>query len=90
MSSVIQFLEAAGRGLALSPARYAAAVAALDVDDAQRQALLDRDYIALNELLDGRAKVLCLITTPDQEHESNPDDSDGNGVPDDDESQLQA
>ncbi len=67
MSNVIQFLEAAGRTPTMSPAHYAAAVQALDVNDAQRQALLARDHAGLNDLLDGRTKMYCYIATPDDD-----------------------
>ena len=69
MSNVIQFLESLGRNpaAALPHADYAAAVAALEIDDAQRQALLDRDHAALNGLLGGRAKVYCLVAPAENE-----------------------
>lgn len=89
MSNVIQFLESLGSNPVLnrrSPAEYGAAVAALEADDDQRQALLDRDHVALNELLDGRAQVLFVVCTPgDNQDESLPDDADGDGVPDQEE-----
>ena len=86
MSQIIQFLEAAGREPALSPAGYATAVATLDIPDAQRQALLAGDPTALSALLDGRSRMICLVNAPleDEEHEGNPDDRDGDGVPDED------
>lgn len=90
MSNAIQFLETLGRNPALihsSAQAYAQAVAELDVDDMQRSALLDRDHAVLNALLEGRARMLCAICTPDDdsEQEAIPDDSDpdGDGVPDD-------
>lgn len=64
MSNVIHFLEALGSNPALtklSAAQYAATVAALDVDDSQRQALLDRDQTALNGLLGGRDEMRCVV-----------------------------
>jgi hypothetical protein len=69
MSNVIQFLESLGRNPAndLSSADYAAAVAVLEIDDSQRQALLDRDHVALNDLLGGRAKVYCLVAPAENE-----------------------
>ena len=84
MSNVIQFLESLGRNpaSALPHADYAAAVAALEIDDAQRQALLDRDHAALNGLLGGRAKVYCLVAPAenepqqDDQQESEDDDQD--------------
>ena len=68
ISNVIQFLEALGSNAALtklSAANYAANVAALNVDDAQRQALMDRDQGALNGLLGGRKKMRCMIWAPE-------------------------
>ena len=70
MSSVIQFLEAMGRNPGVhgaSAADYAATVALLEIDDAQRQALLACDATALNSLLEGQAKMFCIIATPDEE-----------------------
>lgn len=64
MSKVIRFLEALGSNSALtklSAAQYAATVAVLDVDDAQRQALLDRDQATLTGLLGGREEMRCLV-----------------------------
>ncbi len=81
MSNVIQFLEAMGRKPALSPADYAASVAALEVDDAQRQALLERDHAGLNELLDGRVKMFCVIATPDERAPNDAPDQDDGYVP---------
>ena len=91
MSNVIQFLEAMGRNPGvhgLSAADYAASVALLEIDGAQREALLTRNPAALNDLLEGRSKMFLLINTPNpDDHEAIPDDddSDGDGVPDDDE-----
>lgn len=64
MSNVIQFLESLGSNQALSSADYAASVAALDVNDAQRQALICRDHRGLSDLHEGRATMRCLIMTP--------------------------
>lgn len=62
MSKAIQFLEALGSNPGkLSAAEYAANVSALDVDAAQRQALMDRDQETLGGLLGGRDKMRCLI-----------------------------
>lgn len=62
MSNVIQFLAAMGGSPAnLSAAEYWANVSALDVDAAQRQALMDRDQCALSGLLGGRAEMRCLV-----------------------------
>jgi hypothetical protein len=62
MSNVIQFLAAMGGNPdILSAAEYSAIVSALDVDAAQRQALMDRDQCALARLLGGRAEMRCLV-----------------------------
>ena len=79
MSNVVQFLESLGRNPAVN---YSAAVAALDVEDAERQALLARDQSALNDLLGGRKKVLCALfpaegDEPQQEEQPEPDDAPG-------------
>ena len=65
MSNVIQFLETMGKKPALSAGEYAATIATLGVNDVQRQALLDRDHTALNNLLGGRAKMRFYVNTPD-------------------------
>jgi len=90
MSNVIRFLEAMGRNPGihgLTAADYAASVALLGIDRAQQQALLDRNPLALNDLLDGRPKMFLLINIPNpDDHEAIPgDDEDGDGVPDADE-----
>lgn len=62
MSNAIRFLESMGANPAmarLSAAEYRATVELLDVDDAERDALLSRDAIALNGLLGGRSKMYC-------------------------------
>lgn len=68
MTSAIGFLERAGRS-GFSPAQYAAGVSLLDIDKRQRQALLDRDAIRLNELLGGRRRLLFAILAPDEDAE---------------------
>ena len=80
MSNVIQFLEAMGRNPGvhgLSAADYAASVALLEIDGAQQQALLDRNPAALNGLLEGRAKMFCMISTPDKRAPGEAPDDDG-------------
>jgi hypothetical protein len=66
MSNVIRFLETMGRK-PISPADYAATVAALEIEAPQRKALLDRDQGALNELLDGRRQLRCAIFAADED-----------------------
>jgi hypothetical protein len=66
MSNVIRFLETMGRK-PISPADYAATVAALEIEAPQRKALLDRDQGALSELLDGRRQLRCAIFAADED-----------------------
>ena len=66
MSNIIRFLETMGRK-PVSPADFAASVAALEVGAPQRKALLDRDQDALNELLDGRRQLKCAIFAADED-----------------------
>ena len=67
MSNVVQFMERLGSGPRnLSVADYAASVAALDIDDEQRRALLDRDHDALSGLLGGREKMMCVVWPADE------------------------
>lgn len=78
MSQIIQFLDAAGSNGQLSAADYAASVAMLQIDTNQKQALLDRDPVALAALLDGRMRMFCFINSPDSdEPEPLQDDEDG-------------
>lgn len=66
MSNIIRFLETMG-SKPISPADYAATVAALEVGAPQRKALLDRDQDALSELLDGRRQLKCAIFAADED-----------------------
>ncbi|HVR81745.1 MAG TPA: hypothetical protein VHF02_06660 [Luteimonas sp.] len=68
MSNVIRFLEAMG-SQQLSAAEYAVTVAALEIDAPQRQALLERDQSALNDLLGGRASVFFAICAAEEDEE---------------------
>lgn len=72
MSNVIRFLESMGAnatGGRVSAMEYAAAVEILDVEPRLRQALQDRDVPALTGLLNGRAKMFCMIVAPESEEE---------------------
>jgi hypothetical protein len=60
MLTTVRFLEAMG-SKPLSAADYSAAVAMLEIDEPQRQALMDRDQIALGGLLAARDTMCCLI-----------------------------
>ena len=83
MSNVIAFLEKMGNNAALahqSPDDYVAAVDQLGLDDAPRQALLDRDASALNGLLGGRMKMMCLLLPADgEEPQQGEEQPDGDG-----------
>lgn len=67
MSNVIGFLETLGSRPALSPADYANAVALLDADGAQREALLDRNATGLGNLLGGQPRMWCAVFAPDEQ-----------------------
>lgn len=89
MDNVIAFLERMGRDplLANLPAdELAAAIDAAGLDDAPRQALLDRNADALNGLLGGRHKMLCLLFPAEGDDQKKQDDEKEDGEqPDDDE-----
>jgi hypothetical protein len=83
MSNVIRFLESVG-GTPVTAADYAASVAALNVEDSERQALLGRDSDALSDLLGGRLKMYCSVVAPNEEDMPDlPDDepAESNGPP---------
>lgn len=70
MSNAIRFLETLGQNPALSrlPAdQLQVLIDGLDVDADQRNALRHADVDALNELVGGRAKMMCLIIAPNDE-----------------------
>lgn len=78
MSQVIQFLAASGNNAQLCAADYADSVALLQIDGDQKRALLDRDPLALAELLNGRTRMFCFVNLPDKdEPEPLQDDEDG-------------
>lgn len=82
MSNVIAFLEKMGNNPALasqSPEDYAAAVDALGLDDAPRQALLDRDPSALNSLLGGRLQMMSILFPADGDEKKDGDEQEGDG-----------
>lgn len=88
MSNAIQFLEALGASPATASRdadAYARALSVVDVDEAEREALIGRDADALARLLDGRAHMLCMVATPDGgETQDEPDKSDEDGNEPDD------
>lgn len=93
MSNVIRFLESLGaraNGGQVSAADYAAIVATLEgIEGSHRQALLDRDVSALSELLDGRAKMFCMIIAPDSEEEQREAPDESGGEPDGDKEPIE-
>jgi len=72
MSPAIGFLASLG-SKPLSATEYAAAVATLDVNEPQRAALIERDVVALNGLLDGRPKLYFAVCAPDEQDAPTPD-----------------
>lgn len=81
MSNVVQFLEFLGRDAnPLNEADFALAVAGLDVESEAKEALLQRDFAALGEVLGARATVLAYIVAPEEEEDGKDDES----QPDDD------
>lgn len=87
MSNIVRFLESLGSQPGLSASDYAAAVALLDAEEAQREALVAADIDALSEMLGGRSKMICMIATPDEEqpddlpfkHDHDEDEEEGEG-----------
>jgi hypothetical protein len=86
VSNTIQFLEMWGNNPAMvrGPVNaYAEEVAGLNVGTAQKQALLARDAPALNRLLNGRAEIFCMVSTPDEQLPlKDPDDREDGKDPD--------
>lgn len=76
----IGFLEAVGRG-AFPPSAgdYGASVDALEIDQAQRRALRDRDPAALGALLSARSTMMCMIAVPDADEPERPSEAPGGG-----------
>lgn len=86
MSNVIAFLESMGKDASLARLEgeaYVAAVDALGLDDAPRQALLDRDASALADLLGVRLEMMCMLFPADDDKKD--DDQDDSDEPDQDE-----
>ena len=84
MLNTIRFLETMGANV-VSPADYAATVAALDIDQSEKVALLQRDHSALNDLLGGRQKMFFAVCAPEKEpfREDIPVEDEPLGVPPD-------
>ena len=71
MLDAIRFLEQAGREH-LSADDYASAVAALDVNEPQRQALLDGNQAALAYLMKARPSMFFGVFAPEEAPEEAP------------------
>lgn len=77
MSNVIAFLESLGRRAATVPteAELADAVAALEIGDEAKSALLAGDTASLSALLGGRPTMICALMPADDDQNA-PDDDD--------------
>lgn len=74
MSNVIELLEKMGASASFGRSPMETALIELEgatLDAEHRRALMGCDVQALNRLLDGRAKMFCMIATPDgaEEHD---------------------
>jgi hypothetical protein len=65
MLNTIRFLESIGANV-MSPAEYAASIMALDVDQSEKVALLQRDHATLNDLLGGRKTMFFAVCAPEE------------------------
>ena len=82
MSNVIAFLEKMGSQAGLagqSQEDYIAAVDALGLDDAPRQALVDRDPAALNGLMGGRLQMMSILFPADGDEQKDGEEQEGDG-----------
>lgn len=79
MSNAIRFLETLGQDPALSrlsPQQLQAMIDTLDIDEAQRDALLAGDASVLNQLVGGREKMGKLVWEPGREAPAEGDEPD--------------
>ena len=68
MSNVVQFLEALARNpKPLFREEFVAAVMRANLDPAIQEALLARDLVALNRVLDARGSMCCIVFLADNE-----------------------
>jgi hypothetical protein len=67
MTNIIRFLESMGSAPALSGEQFNRTVAALDIGQEGKRALLDRDSAALNKLLEGRDELRCAVFAEDED-----------------------
>ncbi len=84
MLNTIRFLESVGANV-MSPAEYSASISALDVDQPEKVALLQRDHVALNALLEGRQKMFFSVMAPEEApfREDSPAEDEPVGIPPD-------
>lgn len=64
--NTVRFLEELGRKPSLTETEYTTAIAALGVDEAEREGLLGRDASKLASVLGGRAQMWCAVMSPDR------------------------
>lgn len=91
MSNVIQFLESMGANAAMArmnAADYEAAIAMLDADQESREALVLRDHSKLNDLLDGRPFMMCMVVAPEEKPQSEESPNEDGGEADDEKKQA--
>ena len=89
MSNLIAFLESLGRDVAV-PAHgegFVAAVKAAELDDRAEAALLSGNASALNDLLGGRAKMMCLLFPADGDEKKDGEEP-AEEAPDEDEEKI--
>lgn len=68
MSNVVQFLEALVRNpKPLSHEEFVVAVMRANLDPAIQEALIGRDVMALNRVLDARGSMCCIVFPADNE-----------------------
>lgn len=90
MSNAVHFLESLARNpMSLSPEAFASVVAHAELEPEIQQALLMRDIVALNELLGGRPKMICVVA-PAENDEPVDDDHDGEGETPEQEESIRA
>jgi hypothetical protein len=84
MSTAIQFLETMGASAIfarMSISDYESAVALLNVDDNQRESLLNSDAKKLGDQLNGRDTLFCLVFSPDEQEDKPAPDQEGETPP---------
>ncbi len=64
MSNLIRFLEQAGQGR-YGKGQMQSAINSLEIESAQRVALIEGNAAALNASLGGRSVMRCVVASPD-------------------------